>query len=132
MRPKNRLLIILFGIAVVLSACTGSRERTCYYFPSCDRSATRPTCDVLLSDEIHGSPIPPDILVGQVPYQVLVDSLGPIGFSDSLVFKSRDADAVWWFDATGCDDDGFCTGSQGLMALKGCTIIAWSTFGTVN
>ena len=43
---------------------------------------------------------------------------------DTREFLAAEADAVWFYDNSGRIDDGMMVGTEGLLALKGCTAIA--------
>lgn len=118
--PPCRFLwaALLLSIGVMASSCSGSRARSCYYFPSCDREAPRPKCERL---DWNGSFVSTEILVGQVPLEVLRDSLGQVGGrQDSIVVKAEFSDSVWWYAA----------GMEGLLAIKGCSVTSHMMFTT--
>jgi len=118
--PPSHLfrIALILSIWLVASGCSGSQTRSCYYFPSCDREATRPQCETL---DWNGNFVSIEILVGRVPLDVLRDSLGQVGGrQDSIVVKAESSDSVWWYAA----------GMEGLLAIQGCSVTSHMLFAT--
>ena len=122
---------VLILLSIVAGACAGSRRSACEtYFASCEREAQRPPCETLTRPS--GRPLALDRLVGRVSQKDLASFFGPHVTPDSFVARAADADAVWYYNGSGRMDGGTMIGSEFLVALRGCEVIATFTLVIYN
>lgn len=130
MRSVLTLLLLTSSVA----ACTGSGRSACGgYFPSCDRDAPRPPCRSLTPAD--SSVYATDIrgLVGRVPEDELASFFGSEGATDPFLSNVAEADAVWYYDASGYSPEmGMRIGEEGIIAVNGCTALAQMTLVLYN
>ena len=118
-------------LSLVLGACASSRQSACEsYFPSCDRGAERPSCETLTWPS--GQPLDRDRLVGQVTEDYVASFFGPEVTPDSFSVRAAGADSFWYYDGSGRMDGGMMIGSEELVAIRGCDVIATFTLVIYN
>lgn len=133
MRHAPALVLLL----PLVSACAGTHRASCERsFPSCDRAASRPTCQTLTPANPTVYVVDPALLVGRISPDELVAVLGPADAPDTETGRfsrlAADADAVWYYDASGLMDNRMRIGEEGLLAIRGCVALAQQTLVIYN
>ena len=128
-----RLTLALILLLASLAACTGSRGAACEgYFLSCERNAPRPACQALTPADSTVHAVALDRLVGRVQQDDLAKFMGTHGAPESLAAKAAQADALWYYDASGRMDGGMRIGEEGIIAIQNCTVLAQMTLVIYN
>ena len=122
----NRLFaIILF---VFISGCQSSRISTCEnYFESCNKKTQFPTCEELSYSNPRNSDFsfPTRFLVGEIDSAEVRKHIDETPFLiNEFITEAKDAESFWYYDASGKDDSGMYIGTEGVIALKDCTILS--------
>ncbi len=129
----HRVLLFIL-VTALIGACASTHHSACvYYFPSCDMTAPRPVCRPVTPAD-SSAYVNPAKLVGLVPANDLAAFLGPMTTTprDSFVVKAARADAVWYVDLTRKMDGGWLGGEEGIVALQGCSVVAYKTLAIYN
>ncbi|MEM8559616.1 MAG: hypothetical protein AAGG50_17485 [Bacteroidota bacterium] len=67
-----------------------------------------------------------------MPETDLASFFGPEVTPDSFMVRAANADSFWYYDGTGVMDGGLAIGSEELVALRGCDVIATFTLVIYN
>jgi len=63
-------------------------------------------------------------LVGRVDLAELEAFFGSEVGADSFAMKAAEADETWYYDNSGRDGSGMHIGTEGIVALRGCEVLA--------
>ena len=128
-----RQLAALFLLSLAVSACAGAHRSACdSYFPSCERDAPRPACQSLVPADSSVYALRLDLIVGRVPPDELARIVGTREeanpMTETFTARAAEADDVWYYDASGImEGSNMRIGEEGLLALKGCVVLARQT-----
>ena len=117
--------IICLLMLMPAAGCSSWWEVACAgQFPTCDRNAHRPDCEVLIPADTSVYITDIRDLEGIVSSESLAEFAASEGLASSFAAKAAEADAVWFYDNSSRLDGSMMVGTEGLLAVKGCTTIA--------
>ena len=131
-RRMQRILLLVLTMTF-LGACASAHRSACKgYFPSCEMKAPRPACRIFAPADSSVYVFDPALLEGLVPANELTTFLGNENATATFAAKAANADAVWYYDASGKIDGGMFVGEEGIVAIRGCTALAQLTLVIYN
>ena len=117
----NRLFILI--VFLFLSGCLGSRNTTCkHYFESCNKKAQLPDCEKLNYSDTEFT-FPTKDLIGVIDSAEVRKFMEYDSFYNQFLEESKGAESLWYYDNSG-KHGGMYVGTEGVIALKGCTILS--------
>ena len=113
-------LVIVFAFT---AGCTASLDATAPRGPQTVAELRDACAELVTAPDLY---VRLDQITGRIPGDALDSSLSSRPAADDFDREARGADGVWTYDAT--DRMGtMVTGERGIVALKGCRIVAQQT-----
>lgn len=125
-----------FTAIIFLSvACSSSKETYCKkYFKSCNKKAELPTCEQLVTvDSAKSQFVPPlNDLVATIEFSEVKKYVQETGDINSFSKNLKEDHTYWYYDNSGKIDGGMVVGTEGIVALKNCSVLSAYTIVTYN